>query len=386
VTSGNIYHEGVRVLFVNENIGGHRTLHRHLALALRAHPEIEARFVSVPPPGLGRRVVGAALPGLSRLDLDFQPVRAQLAAADMARRLARPYVAGADVVHWYTANSALLCLDLMAATPSVVSLDMTNALNSVRLPYRYPTRFTPFVTKPVAAFERRVYERAEAVVAKSAWAAASVRDDYGVDARKVSTLAFGIVPGPRPRPRPPRRPTIVFVGRSLERKGGNRLLDIWRRRLCDRCDLVLVTKDRVRPAHGLRVVTDIDVGDERLAALLDEATVFGFPSTMDASPHVVFEAMARALPVVVCRAGGIPEQVVDGQTGFVTEPDDDEGLAAALETLVSDPALARRMGDAGRALVEERFDMTRQIRPFLEILYAAAGRSSTSGRRAATGY
>ncbi len=230
-----------------------------------------------------------------------------------------------------------------------------------------------------------MYAHAETVVAKSDWAAASVRDDYGVDARKVRTLAFGIVPGPRPRPRPPRRPTIVFVGRSLERKGGKRLLDIWRRRLHDRCDLVLVTKDRVRPADGLRVVTDIDVGDERLTTILDEATVFGFPSTMDASPHVVFEAMARALPVVVCRAGGMPEQVIDGQTGYVTDPDDDDGLATALEALVADPARARRMGDAGHALVEERFDMTRQIRPFLEILYAAAGRPSATSRRSATG-
>src|SRR4051812_16664420 len=105
---------------------------------------------------------------------------------------------------------------------------MTNAQNSKRLPYRYPTRFTPYVTRPVATVERRVYERANAVVAKSEWAAASVRDDYGVDAAKVRTHAFGIVPGPRPRPRPRRRPTLAFVGTTLERKGGLRLLAVWR--------------------------------------------------------------------------------------------------------------------------------------------------------------
>src|SRR5207248_1173419 len=114
---------------------------------------------------------GTTLPILGRYDLDFQPARAQLAAALITRRLVAPLVDGVDVVHWYTANSALLSVDFVHRVPSVVSLDMTNAQNSRRLPYRYPTRFTPFVTRPVARLERRVYEQAAAVVAKSEWAA-----------------------------------------------------------------------------------------------------------------------------------------------------------------------------------------------------------------------
>jgi glycosyltransferase involved in cell wall biosynthesis len=284
-------------------------------------------------------------------------------------------------VHWYTANSALLCLDVVGHAPSVVSLDMTNAQNSRRLPYRYPTRFTPLVTRPVAAVERRVYERAHAVVTKSEWAAASVRDDYGIDPAKVRAHAFGIVPGPRPRSRPRHRPTIVFIGTTLERKGGRRLLDLWRAGLRKHSDLVLVTKDTVPEEDGLRVIRDVNVGDSRIDPILDRASVFAFPSTMDASPHAVFEAMARALPVVVCRSGGMPEQVEDGRTGFVADPDDDADLADALATLVGDPALAQRMGQAGRALIEERFDLSKQIVPFLDVLRQASGR----GRRALNG-
>ena len=97
--------------------------------------------------------------------------------------------------------------------------------------------------------------------------------------------------------------------------------------------------------------------------------MFAFPSTMDASPHVVFEAMAHGLPVVVCRSGGMPEQVVDGDTGFVVPPDDDEALAAVLAKLVDDPPLARQMGGGGRGA---RWCATstwpsRSV-PFLEIL------------------
>jgi glycosyltransferase involved in cell wall biosynthesis len=364
----------VRALFVSENIGGHRTLHRHLAEALVAHPWVDARFVLVPRPALPRRIVGATWPVLGRYDLDFQPARAQLAAAAVTRRLVAPLAAEADVVHWYTANSALLCLDLVSRGPSVVSLDMTNAQNSRRLPYRYPTRFTPFVTRPVAALERRVYDRAEAIVAKSEWAAESVLVDYGIDPLKVRVHAFGILPGPERVPRPRPRPVLVFVGTTLARKGGLVLLDVWRRTLRDRTDLVLVTKDKVPPEPGLRVIGDVEVGDGRINQILEESSVFAFPSTMDASPHVVFEAMAHGLPVVVCRSGGMPEQVIDGHTGFVVPPDDDQALAVVLAKLVDDPALARLMGSAARADVMRHFDMSQQVVPFLDILRDVARR------------
>lgn len=363
----------VRALFVSENIGGHRTLHRHLAEALTAHPDVDARFVLVPRPKLPRRVVGARWPMLGRYDLDLQPTRAQLAAGVVARRLVAPLIDDVDVVHWYTANSALLSLDLVRKAPSVVSLDMTNAQNSLRLPYRYPSRFTPAVTRPVAALERRVYERAEVVLAKSEWAAESVLVDYGIDPAKVRVHAFGILPGPPPRPRPGDRPVLVFVGTTLARKGGLELLDVWRRSLRDRADLVLVTKDAVAPEPGLRVIGDIEVGDGRINEILETASVFAFPSTMDSSPHVVFEAMAHALPVVVCRSGGMPEQVVDGSTGYVVAPYDRPALTAVLSKLIDDPDLAHDMGAAGRREVERRFNMAHQVGPLLDILREVAG-------------
>jgi glycosyltransferase involved in cell wall biosynthesis len=252
---------------------------------------------------------------------------------------------------------------------------MTNAQNSRRLPYRHPSRFTPVVTRPVGALERRVYERAKVVLAKSGWAAESVLVDYGIDPRKVRVLAFGILAGAPPTVRPQARPVLVFVGRTMERKGGRVLLDVWRRSLRDRADLVLVTKDRVPSEPGLRVIGDVDVGDGRINQVLADASVFAFPSTMDASPHAVFEAMAQGLPVVVSRSGGMPEQVVDGSTGFVVPPDDPTALTAVLAKLVDDPDLARRMGVAGRVEVEQHFDMAGQVVPFLDILHEVADRS-----------
>jgi glycosyltransferase involved in cell wall biosynthesis len=63
--------------------------------------------------------------------------------------------------------------------------------------------------------------------------------------------------------------------------------------------------------------------------------------------------------VVASRVGGIPEVVVDGETGLLVEPGDVTALAQALGRLLADPALAARMGQAGRRRVEAHFSWDR---------------------------
>ena len=77
--------------------------------------------------------------------------------------------------------------------------------------------------------------------------------------------------------------------------------------------------------------------------------------------------MAAGLPVVASRVGGVPEQVVDGETGLLVDPGDPKPLAAALERLTGDPALRRRLGAAGRVRAEERFDLEPFRRAHLEL-------------------
>ena len=69
----------------------------------------------------------------------------------------------------------------------------------------------------------------------------------------------------------------------------------------------------------------------------------------------VLEAAAAGKPVVAFNDGGIPEIVVDGQTGFLVETGDRSALAAALLRLLGDGALARRMGEAGRERTAQHF-------------------------------
>jgi glycosyltransferase involved in cell wall biosynthesis len=358
----------VRAHFVNENLGGHATLHLHLRRALAAHPDIEASFFDAPPPTRLHRLLRAEIPGLARLDLDLAPLRDQLLRSAVVERHLRTVRDDIDVLHVYTHNTALLSAATLRQIPTVVSLDVTNRDNAYRLPQRPPTRFTGLGLRPLVALERRIYRSAGAIVTHSRWAADSVAS-YGIDPAAIQVIPFGIAVGPLTEGRRDGgTPRIVFVGNTLRRKGGWRLVDLWRRHLADRSRLVLVTREPVPPEPGLEVRNDIRPGDGQLDALLSSVDVFALPSMVDSSPFAVLEAMAAALPVVAYGQGGIPEMVDDGRSGLLVPAGDEDALVAALSTLVADGSARQEMGRAGRRLVEDHFDVDLTTAALVEVL------------------
>jgi glycosyltransferase involved in cell wall biosynthesis len=346
----------MRIHFVNENIGGHATMHLHLRQALALRDDVDASFYDVPPPGLARRIVSASVPGLDRLDLDLHPLRDQLARSALVRRELDGLATKPDALHVYTHNAGLLSVGHLRRVPTVVSLDVTNRDNAHRLPQRGSTRFTEWTLPLTLAFERRVFGAARKIVTHSAWAADAVVRE-GVPAYKVEVVPFGItVPTARPRTTDGGLPCVVFIGTSMERKGGWRLVSLWRRWLREQCRLVLVTLEPVPPEPGLEVRNDIRPGDGQLEELLSGVDVFAMPGEIDAFGYAVLEAMAASLPVVAPRVAAIPELVDDGVTGVVVSPGDDHAFADALGRLVADTPTREAMGAAGRRRVVERFD------------------------------
>ena len=85
-----------------------------------------------------------------------------------------------------------------------------------------------------------------------------------------------------------------------------------------------------------------------VAAVFGEARVVVAPYEVAYGSGVVALAMTMGRPVVATRVGDLPAAVADGTTGLLVEPGDPEALASALERIVGDPALAARMGAAGR--------------------------------------
>ncbi len=362
----------MKVLFINENIGGHATVHHNLRTVLADRPDIEASFIDLPPVAGLARAVGGRIPGLASLDLDLQPLRAQLArSATLARRLG-DHMSAADVVHLYTHNAGLLSVGSWRRTPTVVSLDTTNAQNAFRLPGRRPTRFTPITVAATKPFESRVYRAASTVVANSEWAADSLRRDYRFAGNRLRVQPFGIAapdfgPGSAPGPPISAKPRAVFVGRSLARKGGLQLVRVHREQLADRLDLTLVTEERPEGLSGVEIIDDLRPGDDRLWGVLRRSSIFVFPSEIDMAPNAVLEAMMAGLPIVARPVGAIPEMVEDGVNGLLVGPTDDD-LAAAVTGLLDDPDRLWEMGAASRARALAYYDARVTTDAVIEIL------------------
>ncbi len=110
-------------------------------------------------------------------------------------------------------------------------------------------------------------------------------------------------------------------------------------------------------------------------ALLARMDVCCLTSKSEGMPNVLLEAMAAARPVVATRVGGVPEIVGDGDNGFLIDPGDAAGFAAAVSRLLADPESARRMGRRGRQLAQERHSCAGAARRLAGFYLQALGRS-----------
>jgi colanic acid/amylovoran biosynthesis glycosyltransferase len=178
----------------------------------------------------------------------------------------------------------------------------------------------------------------------------------------------------RPRERPLRREgdvRVLVVGRLVRHKGHALLLDALARLRDEGLILQLTiagegeerqTLAEIAAALGIEGQVRIlgAVGQDELPDLYGEADVFCLPTLAEAVGVVNMEAMATGLPVVSSRLAGIPELVEDGVSGLLVDPGNVGQLADALRTLAGDPAMRRRMGEAGQRKVEAEFDAARE--------------------------
>ena len=135
-----------------------------------------------------------------------------------------------------------------------------------------------------------------------------------------------------------------------------------------------------RLARELGIAEHVTFAGHRrdVPSLLARSAVAISASHAEGISNAVLEAMAARLPVVATAVGGNPELVRDGVSGFLVPPRSPAGLARRIVALLGEAALARRMGEAGRAVVEREFGVG-QMRRRYEAVYEAVVAERTGG-------
>lgn len=165
---------------------------------------------------------------------------------------------------------------------------------------------------------------------------------------------------------------VLFVGRFTEAKGVREILDVLPRIDDPDVEFVFVghggdlrdelRETLVRSGRSPRLVFD-GLPPVALRRWFAVADLLWLPSHTEGRPTVIYEAMASETAVLASSVGGIPEQVVDGETGVLVEPRDADGLAAALDGLLADRDRVRRMGARGNErLLEQGWTWTEHAR------------------------
>jgi glycosyltransferase involved in cell wall biosynthesis len=174
----------------------------------------------------------------------------------------------------------------------------------------------------------------------------------------------------------PEAPVVLFAGRLAEQKRVDDLLkalDLLQHVQPGVCTLVAgdgPLRDRLQEtarAYHLDGQVRFLGHREDVPALLAVADLLVLPSAYEGLPNVVLEAMCFRKPVVATAAPGTTEVVVDGQTGLLVPVGDVTGLTRAIRDIIRDPAMARRLGEAGHTRAAVHFSARAMVDQFAEL-------------------
>jgi glycosyltransferase involved in cell wall biosynthesis len=296
----------------------------------------------------------------------------------------RARLAGADLIHAHFATDGVTALPLARATglPLIVTLhgfDVTVA-----------DRFrTSAGGRQYLRLRGALWQRASRFLCVSEFIRKRALES-GFPAEKLEVHAIGIdLREFRSRDGAPSDKSILFVGRMVEKKGLAYLIDamqiVAQRHPEARLRVVgtgplqqecaALAEKLKAPVEFLGARSSSEVRRElRRAAVFCVPSVTARTGDSEGLPIVVLEAMAMGVPVVASRHAGIPEAVIDGETGLLTEEGRSAQIAAAICSFLEDEALAQRCARAAERRVRERFDLERQTRK-LEEIYDAVVRA-----------
>jgi len=163
---------------------------------------------------------------------------------------------------------------------------------------------------------------------------------------------------------------VIIVASLYEHKGHIYLLRAFKKVLRDFPEACLwivgegpLRKSLERETVNMNIANQVHFWGERknVFSLLLQSSIFVLSSIREGLGIAAIEAMATGLPLVVTNIGGLPEVVINEETGFTVPPKDSEALAETISTLLKNPELRRRMGNKGRKVFEEKFTQGKMI-------------------------
>jgi glycosyltransferase involved in cell wall biosynthesis len=127
------------------------------------------------------------------------------------------------------------------------------------------------------------------------------------------------------------------------------------------------------------------INQDRIRGFYEAADLFCLPSFAEGLPVALMEAMAMEIPCVSTMITGIPELIRHEMDGVLVMPSDDRALAHAIEKLMDDADLRRRLGAAGRQRVLAKYNLPENIELLTRLFRARLGKGCAGGVQAATG-
>jgi glycosyltransferase involved in cell wall biosynthesis len=366
-----------RFLFVVEMTGGNAAWFQNLKDAISGRDDVDSTWVPIELQP--KEIIGRIFP----VSLNWT-LKGGLVTWRRIRRLERSGLAfDAALFHHQVIATFLsgFASDFARRVPTLISMD-TTPVSMLKFGRWYGTPVAnpnSVIRRLKRSVTRSVYSNAAHLLPFSAWAKESLIRDYGVQEDKITVVPPSInlrkwkwIPSTSLE-HSPKRLRVLFVGADFRRKGGDLLLRIAKREEFQNCEFHFVTRSfSGTPRENVFLHTSLGINSQSLIELYCMADVFVLPTRADLSSWVLLEAMATGVPVISTAIAGIPEIVIDGQTGYLVQPDDEETLVDRLRLLLFNPELRRRFARTGRERVELHFNLERNAEVVVERLKLAA--------------
>jgi len=370
----------MNVAFINENTLGHASYLMPFVRRLRERPDFDVIPHVINATPLPADLVWRAhfsVRGVRKWGLDFQNARWRMTVSRFVRTELDSLRARCpiDAVVANTQSVALELADLDRTIPLFVCLDATFEQLS-RSPWFAPNRgtrlFLPITTAAIRKRERALFARADRLLAWSESARQSFVQDYGRPREQLYVLPPSVHSSPVSGTRTAGRARVLFIGGDFHRKGGELLLECYRKWFRDTCDLHILTQSAIPEEPGVHVHRGVQQYSAEWCEQWQSADVFVFPSRLETFGIVLLEAMSFGVPVISADVGAARELLGDGRAGWLLEERTPEAIAQALREVLADAPAARRRALEGRTIIESRFDLSRNTEQLVKWLQQAA--------------